>query len=203
MDIDTLLHQLADEHVAYSCDRPEEFHHAGDLTVVSNLVFSCPDPSEFSECSGVPAGRHPVHVGVVRTHDTETGRETPAVTLVLVPLAAPEVIAEAEFEDAVEDYQPLGPDLGFLWDATARDAFGPGRPRPAGLADLDALVARVEAGLATPDGTGRAPAWVDLPIDETTGANLLAFPVSAEAALCLEGRDADGTLVALLFTGTM
>jgi hypothetical protein len=68
-----------------------------------------------------------------------------------------------------------------------------------GFADVDALIEHVESELATPDSR----AWVDVVVDQATGANLLAFPVGDESALCLEARDADGTLLALLFTGTL
>jgi hypothetical protein len=191
MEINTLLRQLADEYVA-EWDRPEEFQRAGDLTVVGNVVFSSPEPPEWSACPDVPPGSYPVHIGVVRRE------ESSFVTMVLVPLAEPEVVAAAGFEDAVEDWQPLGPDFGFLWDTAAKDAFHPNGTPPRDFPDLGALLAHVEAELAASD----AP-WVSVVADERTGANVLAFPVLDESALCLEGRDDDGKLVALLFTGTM
>ncbi|WP_042376150.1 hypothetical protein [Streptacidiphilus melanogenes] len=197
MKIDTLLRQLADEHVL-EWDRPEEFQRAGDLTVAGNVVFSCPEPPEWSECEDVPPGDHPVYLGTVRRTDQQSGETSTFVTMVLVPLAEPEVIAEAVFEDAVEDWQPLGAETGFLWDSTAMDAFRPGGTPPKGFADLDALVAHVESELGT-----SGAAWVSVVANEQTGANVLAFPVLDESALCLEARDEDGKLVALLFAGSM
>jgi hypothetical protein len=78
------------------------------------------------------------------------------------------------------------------------DAFRPGGRRPEGFADLDAFVTHVKAELAA-----SGAAWLDITVNAETGANVLAFPVLDESALCLEGRDEDGKLVALLFTGTM
>ncbi|MFD8780698.1 hypothetical protein [Kitasatospora sp. NPDC059599] len=203
MNMETLLRDLADEHIdEFLGERPEEFHRAGDLTVTSALVFSSHDASEWSACDEVPAGTHPVHIGVVRRPDTGSGRESVRVTMALIPFADPEAIAGAEFEDVVEDHQPLGPDLGFLWDGTAMDALRFDGPRPDAFPDLDAFVAHVEAELATADPTGRMPAWADVTVDARTGVNVLAFPVSAESAGCYEGRDADGRLVALLFTAS-
>ncbi|MFI8457087.1 hypothetical protein [Kitasatospora sp. NPDC085464] len=203
MNIETLLHRLAEEFTDEDMgDRPQEFHRIADLTVTSSLVFSSPDASEWSACDEIPAGSHPVHVGARRWQDPESGKESANVTMVLIPFADPEVIAEAEFEDAIEDYQPMGPDLGFLWDSTAMDALRFDGPRPDAYPDLDAFVAHVESGLATPDEEGRLPVWVDVTVDERTGANVLALPVSAESAGCFEGRDADGRLVALLLTAS-
>ncbi|WP_143685848.1 MULTISPECIES: hypothetical protein [unclassified Streptomyces] len=203
MNTETLLHKLAEEFTdEYLGDRPQEFHQIGGLTVVSALVFSSPDAQEWSGCDDVPAGTHPVHIGVVRRQDAESGRESAHVTMALIPFADPEAIAEAEFEDAIEDYQPLGPDHGFLWDSTAMDALRFDGPRPDAFPDLDAFVAHVESELATADAAGRIPAWVDVTVDERTGVNVLAFPVNAESAGCYEARDADGRLVALLFTAS-
>lgn len=191
MEINTLLRQLADEHIQ-EWDRPEEFQRVADLTVAGNVVYSCPEPPEWSECGDVPPGSYPVYIGTVR----RTGSSF--VTMVLLPLAEPEAVAEAAFEDAVEDWQPLGAEIGFLWDSTAMDVFRPGRTRPEGFADLDAFVAHTRAELAA-----SGAAWVSVVANQETGANVLAFPVLDESALCLEGRDEDGKLVALLFTGAM
>ncbi|MER5638950.1 hypothetical protein ABT095_18545 [Kitasatospora sp. NPDC002227] len=186
MMIETLLRELADEHIEYDWARPTEYQRAGDLRVTSEVVFSCPNPPEFSPCGDVPPGSHPVHVGFLRRQDRETGEEVTDVSLVFVPLAAPEVIAEAEFEDAIEDWQPLGPDLAFLWDSAAMDVL------PEGFED------HVTAELAVPGPDGRGRAWADFLVEPATGLNVLAFPVSSESATCLAGRSADGTLVALL-----
>ncbi|MCC9307245.1 hypothetical protein LN042_09040 [Kitasatospora sp. RB6PN24] len=203
MEINTLLRQLAEEHIEYSSDQPDEFHYAGDLRVASALVFSSPDPSEYSACGDVPPGLHPVHLGVVRRRDEESGEETAYVSMAFIPLAEPEVIAGAEFVDAIEDTQPLGPDFGFVWDAGAMNAFHSDDTRSDGFADVDALVAHVEAELATADPAGRPRAWVDVVVDQETGLNVLAFPVNDEFALCLEARDTDGKLLGLLCIGTM
>lgn len=203
MTIETLLRDLAEKYSDELFGQlPEEFHRAADLTVTSGLVFSSPDAPEWFTCDDVPVGTHPVHVGVVRRQDAERGKEVALVIMALIPFAEPEAIAEAEFEDAFEDYQPLGPDLGFLWDDTAMDALRSNGPRPDAFPDLDAFVTHVEAELATADPTGRMPSWVDVTVDERTGANVLAFPVNAGGAGCYEGRDADGRLVALLFTAS-
>ncbi|MFE2411636.1 hypothetical protein ACFXDE_25125 [Kitasatospora sp. NPDC059408] len=200
MEINELLQTLADEYVQ---GEPTEFHRIGDLKVVQGVVFSCPAPPEWSACGDVPPGSHPVYVGVRRFRDGVTGRESSTVEMVFVPLAGPEEIAGAEFEDAVEDWQPLGPDFGFLWDSTAMDAFRDRSVRPEAFEDLSAFVEHVGAELDAADAAGKVPAWVDVVVNEATGANVLAFRVGDESALCLEGRDDDGKLVALLFSGTM
>ncbi|MEU8516934.1 hypothetical protein AB0C76_35940 [Kitasatospora sp. NPDC048722] len=200
MEIDELLQNLADEYVQ---GEPTEFHRIGDLKVVEGVVFSCPAPPEWSACGDVPPGSHPVYAGVRRFRDHETGRESSTVEMVFVPLAGPEEIAGAEFEDAVEDWQPLGPDLGFLWDSTAMDAFRGGGALPDAFENITAFVEHVEAELDAADAAGRVPAWVDVVVNEETGANVLAFRVGDESALCLEGRDDEGNLVGLLFSGTM
>ncbi|MEE1786183.1 hypothetical protein PUR71_25265 [Streptomyces sp. SP17BM10] len=200
MEINELLRNLADEYVQ---GEPTEFHRIGDLKVVEGVVFSCPAPPEWSVCGDVPPGSHPVYVGVRRFRDHETGREESLVEMVFVPLAGVAEIAGAEWEDAIEDWQPLGPDVGFLWDSTAMDAFRDRSLRPESVEELGAFVERVEAELDAADAAGRVPAWVDVVVNEKTGANVLAFRVCDESALCLEGRDDDGNLVGLLFSGTM
>ncbi|WP_042413592.1 hypothetical protein [Streptacidiphilus anmyonensis] len=197
MEIDTLLRRLADEHVQ-EWDRPEEFQRAGDLTVAGSVVFSCPEPPEWYECGDVPPGEYPVYIGTVRRTDQESGDTSTFVTMVFVPLADPGAIGGAGFEDAAEDWQPLGAATGFLWDSTAMDSFRPGGTPPKGFADLDAFVAHVESELGT-----SGAAWVSVVADEETGANVLAFPVLDESALCFEAHDEDGKLLALLYTGSL
>ncbi|RAG85164.1 hypothetical protein DN069_13065 [Streptacidiphilus pinicola] len=177
MEIETLLRQLADAHIPQG-DRPEEFHHAGSLTVSGSVVFSNPEPEEWSESADVPPGRHPVHIGAVRHAGSAL------VTMLLIPLDEPGVIAAAGFgEPVADDY--LGPDLGFLWDSTTMDD-----------ADLDALVAHVEEELTESD-----VAWVNAVVDPETGANVLAFEVLHEVSVRRECRDGSGRLLALLYTG--
>lgn len=196
MDMDTLLWQLADRCTQESIgNRPEEFHRADDLVVAGSVTFTEPAPAEWSAFDGVPHGSHPVHIGVVRRRDADSGEESTYVTMVVIPLAAPEVIARATFADAIEDYQPLGPDLGFLWDSAAMDCLRFDGPRPEGFADLDAFVGHVESELAT----GKA-AWLNVRLHPETGSNVLAFPVCAESAGGFEGRDGDGALVCLVLT---
>ncbi|MDF3293137.1 hypothetical protein [Streptomyces silvisoli] len=184
MDINTLLRQLADEYQPFSGLSPKEFLRAGDLAVAGGVIFSEPDPAEWSVCDGVPHGRWPVYVGVA-----ESGHVTMAALL----LAAPEVIAEAEFEDAYEDHQPLSEDIGLLWDDAAMGSLRFDGPRSADFPDLGTFLKHAEAALAA------APVpWVEIPVNPETGSNVLAFPVCADSADCWAGRDADGKLVCVL-----
>jgi hypothetical protein len=183
MDIETLLWQLADECVSY---RPKEFLRAGELAVAGNVIFSEPEPPEWSECDGVPHGRWPVYVGVSGDGDVE---------MAVMPLAEPEVIAEATFEDAYEDWQPLSHEIGLLWDTTAMDALRFAGPRLPEFPDLDTFVAHAKSRLAAAERP-----WVEIPANPRTGSNVLAFPVCADSASCWAGRDAEGELVCLVFT---
>ena len=185
MDINTLLRQLSDEHESFSGIPPKEFVRAGDLAVAGGVVFSEPDPAEWTTCGGVPHGRWPVYVGVADSGE---------VAMAALLLAAPEVIAEAEFEDGYEDYQPLGAEIGLLWDETAMDSLRFDGPRSPEFPDLDAFVKHAAAELAA------APVpWVEIPVNPQTGSNVLAFPVCADSADCYAGRDGNGELVCLLF----
>ncbi len=181
MDIMTALRELAAEYVSPDNPQPVEFHSAGVIHVNGPLVFSSPDADEYTYHSDVPHGSHPVYAAVSHVLDG-----SPAVTAVLIPLASPEAVAAAEYTDYIEDYQPLGPDLGFVWDVNAMAAL---RPRIDELAEE--LVERFEST------SEAAEAWADVPGDGSS--NALAFPVWSESTLCLEGRDEDGDLVALLF----
>ncbi|MCG6500190.1 hypothetical protein [Kitasatospora sp. A2-31] len=191
MDYPAVLRTLTAEHLPSVTVPPDEFRHAGDLTVRGRLVFSSPDPSEFTPCPDVPLGTHPVYAGVTRYRDG-----THAVAALLLPLAPPEAVAAAEYEDTIEDYQPLGPDLALLWDTDTMNAARAGDPE-AFAEDL-----RTRLRPTTPGEPICVP--VGAPTGERTAAPTdgrgpaLAFPVCAEAALCLAGRGPSGELVALL-----
>ncbi|GAA1881184.1 hypothetical protein [Streptantibioticus ferralitis] len=197
--MDALLWQLADEYVTFVGDRPQEFQRAGDLVVAGAVVFSEPDPAEWSTCGGVPHGKHPVYIGVARLSEETAAAGAAYVSMAVIPLADPEVIARATFEDAYEDAQPLTHEIGLLWDDAAMDSLRFSGPRPADYPDLDAFLTHAASELAAAQAAGRAP-WVDITVNPDTGSNVLAFPVQAENASCYEGRDENGELVCLVLT---
>ncbi|MGW7008125.1 hypothetical protein ACWGCW_36370 [Streptomyces sp. NPDC054933] len=163
------------------------------------MVFSEPEPAEWSACGGVPYGKHPVYIGVARLGEEASGAGAAYVSMAVIPLAAPEAIAKATFEDAYQDAQPLSHEIGLLWDDAAMDSLRFSGPRPADYPDLDAFVTHAASELAAAQAAGRAP-WVDITVNPDNGSNVLAFPVCAEGACCYEGRDENGELVCLVWT---
>ncbi|WP_441248061.1 hypothetical protein [Kitasatospora sp. McL0602] len=177
----------------HSCSRERHrFRRVGDITVTGSLAFTAPSPPEWHEHDTVPRGRYPVFMGVVEEPEPggAAGRPPSWTSLTVVPLAEPEVIAEAleagRYEEVYQDYQPFGPEIGVLWGEGAGSRH-----------DLDAL----EAALAEGEAAGRVPNVVEVVADQETGANLLAFRVwGACDADGVELYAPDGSVVCLVLT---
>lgn len=153
------------------------FHRVSDIVVNGSLGWAQPAPGELVPIE-LPAGRYPVHLEVVVDAEPEKrgayGLPGSWVSLAVVPLAAPHVIAEAlaagRLDNLIEDYQPLGP-VGAIWSDTATTPIGWDRDFAARAAEQ--LAARAEQ----PGG----PNIVEVPADSGGGAKCIAFHVETTA----------------------
>lgn len=177
--------------VEVSYQRPRHrFHRVGDITVTGDLAFTDPAPDEWHSHDAVPPSRYPVYMGIVEEPEPGGPQEFPPswTSLTVVPLAAPEVIAEAvaaeRYEEVYQDYQALGPDIGVLWDEAAGPLLGePG------------TVDRIEEALREGDAARRVPNVIAL------DPGLIAFRVwGAADADGMELYAPDGRVVCLIFT---
>ncbi|MFI2612548.1 hypothetical protein [Kitasatospora sp. NPDC018619] len=172
------------------------FHRVSDIVVNGSLGWAKPAPGELVPID-VPPGRYPVYLEVVADADpakrAEYGLPASWVSLAVVPLAAPEVIAESlaagRLDDPIEDYQPLGP-LGAIWSDDGPSRIGTDR----------AFAARAATQLAAGAQAGRVPNVVEVPAASGDGAKCVAFHVSSSAGCGAAAavRDTTGSLVCLV-----
>ncbi|MFJ2864034.1 hypothetical protein [Kitasatospora sp. NPDC087314] len=172
------------------------FHRVSDIVVNGSLGWAQPAPGELVPIY-VPPGRYPVYLELVANADPkkrgEYGLPASWVSLAVVPLAAPQVIAEAlaagRLDNPIEDYQPLGP-VGAIWSDDG--------PMPIGWDR--AFAARADAQLAAGAEAGRVPNVVEVPAESGDGAKCIAFHVETAAGCgsAAAVRDPAGNLVCLI-----
>ncbi|TQF03084.1 hypothetical protein E6W39_13500 [Kitasatospora acidiphila] len=178
--------------------RAHGFHRVSDLVVTGTLVFAQPNPGEWIPYETLAPGSYPVYLEVIEEPDPAARVPLdlkPSWTFrIVIPLAAPEAIAEAAAARRIElvynDYQPLGP-LGALWD---QESNYPADRTPE-------FVQRIEADLAAGAEAGRVPNVAEIPADSGGGAKYLAFYAPYGSALAWELADADGEPVCLVMEG--
>ncbi len=189
-----LLHDLAGKFGRTTA--PTWFDHAGELVVGGgHVIWETPDLTDGGFTHHLPAGRHPVHLGTTARPedpwDPDSFRHT--VDLVVIPLAEPARIAEADWD--VEDYGDIHliEDHAVLWEEEA--SLTAGRST-----DLPALIARAREDIRARGPHLRRHNWAELLLDAETGANAFVLPVSGTNVTGYEIRDETDTLLCLVLT---
>jgi hypothetical protein len=190
MDMEALQRQLADRFTHW--DKPERFERAGELVVAGAMTCCGPWAEEFTLLDDVPHGRHPVYLGTLLRTDSETGDSRHYTSLVTIPFAEPERIAAADWQDAIEDCQPVD-EYAFLWDEHAMDALGSDE-------EMRSFLTKVDEDLPYDRPADRIPRFSQRVVNSATGSNVFAFPVLGESSGGWEARDDDGRLLCLVFT---
>lgn len=196
-----LLWQLADRFTGRApvnptnMGRPDWFDRAGDLVVADGTVSWVSPGVQGAFCHSVPPGTHPVYVGTYAStgNDWQPDGIRYHASMIVLPLAEPARIASAEWDEGYDDYQPLE-DYALLWDSRAERAaeYSGGEPT---------FLPAARDRILTEGRHFRRANWVDLVVDEASGANVLVVPATGEAVSGYEARDSDGDLTCLIFLG--
>ncbi|UMP06935.1 hypothetical protein [Amycolatopsis sp. EV170708-02-1] len=161
----------------------------------SPVTWETPWRTEGGFTHRLPAGSHPVYVGWCT--DAPLGEDSgalwPTVTLVVIPVADPSRIAEADWN--VPRYHDVHfiEDYAVLWGEEAMRAS---------LPHVDGMPSFVRD--ACEDIRARGPrhrpvAWANVMLDRETGANAFVFPVhNAEYVTGYEIVDDKGDLLCLV-----
>lgn len=193
--MDRLLRRLADQFTGPSGEvpgvrAPEWFDRAGDLVVVDGNVSWTSPGSEGGFHHEMPPGTYPVYVGTFgyvedAWHPDGIHYRT---SMIVIPFAEPARIGAAEWGDGYDDYQQLD-DYALLCDGRA------------GHAADDSLLAAATERILAEGPFHRRHNWVDVVVDQPSGANVMVFPASGEAVQGIEARDDDDELLCLMFVG--
>ncbi|MGW4031832.1 hypothetical protein ACWEFL_21390 [Streptomyces sp. NPDC004838] len=144
---------------------------------------------------GVPDGRYPVYVGLVRSGgDGADDAVQFAAYMFLIPVAGPECLITASWD---EGYGDRGTDLeGYacLWSSHACRMSLPHHGE-----DRHEAIARAEREILPESALARRDNRINEIVDPATGANMLSFPVWDETYNGFEARGEDDELLALLF----
>jgi hypothetical protein len=201
--MEPLLWRLADRFIGraststYGKSRPEWFDHAGNLVVVDGWV-SWSSPGFLQGCfsHGAPAGTYPVYVGTYAAGDRWNPDDLRYYAgMIVVPFAEPARIAAAEWDEGYDDWQGME-DYCLLWDGRAQRAA----TYPGGGSEEPTFLPEAKDSIRTHGSLSRRQNWVDVVVDESTGANAMVFPVGHESVNGMEARTEDGTLTCLVFT---
>lgn len=197
MDAEQLLWRLADRLAPFPNAKPDWFDHAGDLVVADGpVIWETPWVTEGGFTHRLPAGTYPVHVGTSACtpddHDPDAFRYT--TRMLVVPLADPDRIAQAEWDVECYDDVHMVEDYAVLWGEEAMRATLPHEDGvPAFFPDVRD---RIEA-----EGPHlRRDNWAEVVLDRDTGVNALVFPVTAENLNGYEIVDDEENLLCLVLT---
>ena len=197
MEVEKLLWRLADEYAPSPALKPDWFDRAGDLVVTGGpVVWETPWHTEGGFQHPLPAGTYPVYVGTSTytpdDRDPDAFRYT--TRMVVIPLAGPERIAEADWE--VEGYDDIHmvEDYAVLWGEEAMRATLPHED------GVPAFFPDVRDGIEARGPHLRRDNWAEVVLDRDTGANAFVLPVTAENLTGYEIVDEDENVLCLVLT---
>jgi hypothetical protein len=169
----------------------EWFDRAGDLVVVDGNVSWTTPGTDGNFHHEVPPGTHPVYVGTFGSVEDDWSPDgiRYRTSMIVIPFAEPARIADAEWGDGYDDHQELG-DYALLWDSRAGHA-----------GDENTLLSTASERILTEGPFHRRHNWVDVVVDQDSGANAMVFLTSGEAVQGIEARDDDEELLCLMFIG--
>ncbi|HEY0807530.1 MAG TPA: hypothetical protein VGD84_20860 [Pseudonocardiaceae bacterium] len=206
MKMDQLLWRLADRFTGTDGElsgvqRPEWFDRAGDLAVVDGTVSWVTPGTDGTFCHSVPCGTHPVYVGTSSYVEDVWNPDQILYTasMIVLPFAEPARIAAAYWDEGYGGYQQLE-DYALLWDSRAERAADYSQS-----VDEPSFFPAARNKIRTEGPLYRRHNWVDLVVDQATGANVMVIPGSGTAVSGVEARDGDGAedgdgeLVCLMF----
>jgi hypothetical protein len=195
VELQQLLSRLADRFMGDEPTRPAWFDHAGDLVVAQGrVILETPWRTEAGFTHALPAGPHPVHVGSCA--EVADRREPDGVrysaSMVVVPLAEPARIAEADWR--VEGYDDIHEleDYAVLWGEEAMRATLPFED------DVPSFFPAVRDHILTKGPHERRDNWVDVVLDPGTGLNGIVVPVADRTLTGYEIVDDAGDLLCLV-----
>jgi hypothetical protein len=176
---------------------PPLIDRAGDLVVVGGMV-SWSTPEYENEGGGrphkVPDGTYPVYAGSIPWDDEDDGLRY-YVTSLFVPLAEPERLTTASWDEGYDSRGPVFENYACLWSERASRATLPhwGDER-------NEILLKTEKKLLASQALSRRGNWTNDVVDPETGANMLAFPVYYDISMTgFEAESEDGQLLGLLF----
>ena len=174
--------------------RPEWFARVGELTLAEEVTwYGMSTVGRWVHGSLARAdGRAPVYAGFHWSRKDD-GPAVARACMVVLPLADPARIAEAEWDDGYGGYEPAPLD-GYA--VLCGDPFDPtnlsGR-------DADADLREAERIIAAGDAAGHRVNFAEIVTDPDRGGNALFFPVEAAERDGYEALEEDGTIVCLAF----
>ncbi|MDF5759418.1 hypothetical protein [Spongiactinospora sp. TRM90649] len=173
---------------------PEYFDRAGDLVVVGDSIsWSTPELTQDGQQidHGAPDGTYPVYAGSHSIEDSSSVRYY--VDTLFIPLAAPDRLASAIWDDEGYDKPVFLGDYACLWSPGAEAAtlphWGSGK---------SAKIRAIEESVLSDETLSRRGHWPDALVDPDSGANILAFPVSDVALRGYEAVDENDEPLAVL-----
>ncbi|WP_330270490.1 hypothetical protein OG205_24910 [Lentzea sp. NBC_00516] len=201
MKVEELLWRLADKYApappAYSkVVRPTWFDHSGDLVVVDGpITWETPWLTEGGFSHQLPSGTHPVYAGTCafppEDEDPEAFWHT--VTMVVIPLAEPCRIEEANWDVAGYHDVHLIEDFAVLW---GEEAMRRSLPH---VDDASSFIRDARDGILAKGPRHRGDNWTNVVVDRETGANAFVFPVhDSEYVTGYEIVDDEGELLCLV-----
>jgi hypothetical protein len=198
VDVRQLLWRLAEKYTRRSSTvRPDWFDHAGDLVVADGrVIWETPWHTEGGFTHALPAGSHPVHVGAY-AHIAD--RWNPDgfryfASMVVIPLAEPARIAEADWEVHGYDDIHLIEDYAVLWGDDAQRTTYPYED------DVPSFFPAVRDRIMAKGPHYRRDNWANVVLDRETGLNGIVLPVEAECLSGYEIVDGEGNLLCVVLT---
>ncbi|MEU6538797.1 hypothetical protein [Streptomyces sp. NPDC047000] len=174
--------------------RPEWFARVGELTLAEQVTWygmsTLGSWVHGNLASGT--GKAPVYAGFYRSA-RDDGPAVARVSMVVLPLADPGRIAEADWDDGYGGYEPAPVDgYAVLCGDPFDPASVPGRDAGADLREAERIIAACDA-------EGRRVSCAEIVTDPARGGNALFFPVEAAERDGYEALEEDGTIVCLAF----
>ncbi|MGP4009636.1 hypothetical protein [Streptomyces sp. 4N124] len=173
--------------------RPEWFARTGELTLEKDITWWGMGSDVLAHDTFPPGlSKAPVYTGFYWVR--EDGKPAAArACMVVVPLADPDRIAAAEWDDGYSDYVPAALE-GYA--VLCSSPFDPKRSGDeAAKAHLREAKRIIEAG----DRESRRANYAEIITDPDRGGNALFFPVCGEDRTAYEAAEPDGTTVCLAF----
>lgn len=172
--------------------RPEWFARTGELVLKEDVTWFGMGEEGLSH-GGLPAGlsKAPVYTGFYWLEE-DGGPAVARACLVVVPLADPDRIAAADWDDGYEDYVAT-PLEGYA--VLCSSPFDPLWSDDDGEAHLREAKRIIEAG----DREGRRANYAEIITDPDRGGNALFFPVEGEDRTAYKATEPDETVVCLAF----
>lgn len=193
--MDALLWRWADHVDRHGGPRPEWFARVGELELAEQVTWYGMAAVGRWVHDDLPPGlrKAPVYAGF-HWHRAGDGPAVARVGVVVLPLADPERIVAADWDDGYGGYEPAPLDGYAVLCGEPFDPVNiPGR-------DAEADVREAGRIIAEGDAEGRRANFAEIVTDPDRAGNAFFFPVTGEERDGYEALEEDGTIVCLAFT---